>query len=167
MDRLVVPTAPRSPWQRAAAGAVVVDNPFFLSRTHPEKKGGFAKNFANEPGQTFAGFRPSYERPFVVKRAEAGQLCCSSQKTRQGSIHLEAGERGCQGRVVLFQHRDPDDRETGATYTVKLCESGKESDGAGSWRHPEIRLLPETPDFAPIIFEEHSRRRVWCHREGG
>jgi type I restriction enzyme R subunit len=59
-----------------------------------------------------------------------------------------------QGRVVLVQHRDIDDPETGGSYTVKRYESRKESDGAGSWRHSEIRLLPENPDFPPIILRD-------------
>jgi len=56
-----------------------------------------------------------------------------------------------QGRVVLVQHRDIDDPETGGSYTVKRYESRKESDGAGSWRHTEIRLVPENTEFSPII----------------
>jgi type I restriction enzyme R subunit len=59
-----------------------------------------------------------------------------------------------RGRVVLVQHRDIDDPETGGSYTVKRYESAKESDGAGSWRHTEIRLLPENPEFAPIILRD-------------
>jgi type I restriction enzyme R subunit len=59
-----------------------------------------------------------------------------------------------QGRVVLVQHRDIDDPETGGSYTVKRYESRKESDGTGGWRHTEIRLLPENPDFAPIILRD-------------
>jgi type I restriction enzyme R subunit len=56
-----------------------------------------------------------------------------------------------QGRVVLVQHRDIHDPETGGSYTVKRYQSEKESDGGGSWRHTEIRLVPENPAFAPII----------------
>lgn len=59
-----------------------------------------------------------------------------------------------RGRVVLVQHRDIEDPETGGSYTVKRYESEKESDGAGSWRHTEIRLLPENPNFAPIILRD-------------
>lgn len=54
---------------------------------------------------------------------------------------------------MLVQHRDIDDPETGGSYTVKRYTSEKESDGTGSWRHTEIRLLPENPRFAPIILE--------------
>jgi type I restriction enzyme R subunit len=59
-----------------------------------------------------------------------------------------------QGRIVLVQHRDIHDPETGGSYTVKRYESQKESDGAGSWRHTEIRLLPENPNFVPIILRD-------------
>lgn len=53
--------------------------------------------------------------------------------------------------MVLVQHRDIDDPETGGSFTIKRYESEKESDGAGSWRHLEIKLLPDNPDFPPII----------------
>ncbi|HSV31457.1 MAG TPA: type I restriction endonuclease [Atribacteraceae bacterium] len=59
-----------------------------------------------------------------------------------------------QGRIVLVQHRDIHDPETGGSYTVKRYESKKESDGDGGWRHTEIRLLPENPGFAPIILRQ-------------
>ncbi|MCL5966114.1 MAG: S24 family peptidase [Deltaproteobacteria bacterium] len=59
-----------------------------------------------------------------------------------------------QGRTVLVQHRDIQDPETGGSYTVKRYKSEKESDGMGSWRHTEIRLLPENPEFEPIVLKE-------------
>ncbi len=59
-----------------------------------------------------------------------------------------------QGRIVLVQHRDIDDPETGGSYTVKRYQSEKASDGTGGWRHTEIRLLPGNPDFAPIILRD-------------
>jgi len=66
----------------------------------------------------------------------------------------KSGRGHRQGRVVLVQHRDIDDPETGGSYTVKRYESQKESDDAGGSRHTEIRLLAENPDFAPIILRE-------------
>ncbi|MHB0928821.1 MAG: type I restriction enzyme subunit R domain-containing protein [Candidatus Nanopelagicales bacterium] len=59
-----------------------------------------------------------------------------------------------QGRIVLVQHRDIHDPETGGSYTVKRYESQKEVDGSGGWRHSEIRLVPENSDFAPIVLRE-------------
>jgi phage repressor protein C with HTH and peptisase S24 domain len=55
-----------------------------------------------------------------------------------------AGSR--QGRVVLVQHRDIVDPELGGSFTVKLWESEKESNGDGTWRHSEVRLKPVSTD---------------------
>jgi type I restriction enzyme R subunit len=56
-----------------------------------------------------------------------------------------------QGRIVLVQHQSIQDLEAGGSYTVKRYESEKEADGRGGWRHKVIRLLPENPDFEPIV----------------
>ncbi|MCZ7662518.1 MAG: S24 family peptidase [Thermoleophilia bacterium] len=56
-----------------------------------------------------------------------------------------------QGRIVLFQHQSIEDPESGGSYTVKRYESEKEADGRGDWTHKVIRLLPENPDFEPIV----------------
>ena len=61
---------------------------------------------------------------------------------------------GRQGRIVLVQHRDIHDPETGGSYTVKRYKSEKESDGLGSWRHTEVQLIPENPEFSPIVLRE-------------
>lgn len=59
-----------------------------------------------------------------------------------------------QGKVVLVQHRDITDPDNGGQYTVKVYESIKvpAPDDAGSWRHVDIRLKPETnaPGYQPI-----------------
>jgi hypothetical protein len=60
-----------------------------------------------------------------------------------------------QGKVVLAQHRDISDPETGGSYTVKVYESEKEPDSDGGWRHLEVRLLPDTtsPGYEPIVIQ--------------
>lgn len=58
-----------------------------------------------------------------------------------------------QGRILLVQHRDIEDPESGGKYTIKRYRSKKESDTTGSWRHEEIRLEPENPDFRPIVLK--------------
>jgi len=58
------------------------------------------------------------------------------------------------GKIVLVQHRDIHDPETGGSYTVKRYESDKEGDGSGSWKHKAIRLLPENPEFSPIVLND-------------
>jgi DUF2075 family protein len=49
-----------------------------------------------------------------------------------------------QGRVVLVQHREIADAETGGHYTVKVYESKKEIAPDGSWRHISIVLRPDS-----------------------
>ncbi len=58
-----------------------------------------------------------------------------------------------QGRVVLVQHRDVVDPETGGSYTLKVYESEKVADGEGSWRHSRVRLLPINREYNPIELE--------------
>lgn len=60
---------------------------------------------------------------------------------------IGAGTR--QGKVVLVQHRDVADPETGGSYTVKRYRSTKATvDGevVGT-----IELQPLNPEFAPIV----------------
>jgi len=57
-----------------------------------------------------------------------------------------------QGRIVVVQHQSIQDPEAGGSYTVKRYESEKQADGE-SWRHTLIKLLPENPDFEPIVLK--------------
>jgi hypothetical protein len=57
------------------------------------------------------------------------------------------------GRVVLAQHRDISDPETGGQFTVKLYESTKVSTPDDSWRHGSIVLRQESEGgrlYAPL-----------------
>ncbi|MDO9013896.1 MAG: DUF2075 domain-containing protein [Polynucleobacter sp.] len=60
-----------------------------------------------------------------------------------------------QGKVVLVQHRDIQDQDTGARYTVKIYESDKEIRGDDSWQHVCIRLKPDTnaPGYKVMEFD--------------
>jgi len=58
-----------------------------------------------------------------------------------------------QGKVVLVEHHDIDDPETGGRYTVKRYRSHKTTDPEG-WRHVEVRLEPANPAFRPIVLRE-------------
>ena len=49
-----------------------------------------------------------------------------------------------QGKVVLAQHRDIYDSETGGHYTVKVYESEKINTPDDSWRHTKIILRPDS-----------------------
>lgn len=50
------------------------------------------------------------------------------------------------GRIVLAEHRDIADVDTGGRYTVKFYESRKEAGEDGTWRHTEILLRPDSDD---------------------
>ena len=66
----------------------------------------------------------------------------------------QAGTR--QGKVVLVQHRDIADTDTGGHYTVKVYESVKKVQADGTWRHTSIILRPDTTasGYEPIILSE-------------
>jgi len=57
------------------------------------------------------------------------------------------------GKVVLAQHRDISDPDTGGQFTVKLYESTKVTGADDSWRHGSIVLRPDStlPGYEPII----------------
>jgi DUF2075 family protein len=61
-----------------------------------------------------------------------------------------------QGKIVLVQHRDIADLDTGGHYTVKRYESTKKVLKDGTWRHESIILSPDTtsPGYSPFIFNE-------------
>ncbi len=65
----------------------------------------------------------------------------------------QAGTR--QGKVVLAQHREIQDSDTGGHLTVKVYESRKSKGDDGSWRHAEIVLRPDSddPSFEPIVLD--------------
>ena len=56
-----------------------------------------------------------------------------------------------QGKIVLAQHRDVSDPETGGSYSIKEYRSTKITDvDTGSWRHESITLHPLNPDYNDI-----------------
>lgn len=61
-----------------------------------------------------------------------------------------------QGKIVLAQHRDIADADTGGHYTVKRYESTKKELSDGTWRHESIILWPDTtsPGYDPFIFND-------------
>jgi uncharacterized protein len=71
-----------------------------------------------------------------------------------------AGTR--QGKVVLAQHRDIADTDTGGHYTVKRYESTKKVLADGTWRHMSIILKPDTTSsgYEPFVFDEEKSTGV-------
>lgn len=69
--------------------------------------------------------------------------------------HNPTGTR--QGKVVVAEHRDISDPETGGSYTVKVYHSKKVNAG-DSWRHIEVRLSPDSdsPSFRELTFDINS-----------
>ena len=68
-----------------------------------------------------------------------------------------------QGKVVLAQHRDITDIDSGGQqYTVKIYTSTKEELPNGSWRHKSIILKPDTnmPGYEPIVFSVENAEDV-------
>lgn len=63
-----------------------------------------------------------------------------------------------QGKIVLVQHRNIDDPDTGGRYTIKRYESEKAAMEEGGWQHRRITLKPEStdPSYKPIVFDEDS-----------
>ena len=59
-----------------------------------------------------------------------------------------------QGKIVLAQHRDCYDPDTGGAYSIKQYASEKVVTDDGSWRHEKITLVPLNPKYRPITVEE-------------
>ena len=55
-----------------------------------------------------------------------------------------------EGRVVLVQHRDIRDVETGGSYTVKRFKTVKPRRGT---REPEVHLLSANKRYEPIVLK--------------
>jgi uncharacterized protein len=70
-----------------------------------------------------------------------------------------AGTR--QNKIVLAQHRDIADPETGGSFTVKVYSSEK-ADAGGDWEHLSITLSPNStdPEFKPIVVRPSEEKPV-------
>lgn len=55
-----------------------------------------------------------------------------------------------QNAIVLAEHFDASDPETGAAYSIKRYSSLKSFAPDGTWAHNAITLLPLNPDYPPI-----------------
>jgi SOS-response transcriptional repressor LexA len=56
-----------------------------------------------------------------------------------------------QGRTVVVELDDEVDPETGDGYTIKRYQSEKSVSEDNTWRHIQITLKPNNPDFEPIV----------------
>lgn len=100
------------------------------------------------PVSSIAGLGPLNRNMFVIRasghsmepRIPDGALCVFRANP--------AGSR--QGKIVLAQHRDTADSDTGGAFSIKRYESRKRHFEDGSWEHEEILLCPLNPAYAPI-----------------
>ena len=60
-----------------------------------------------------------------------------------------------KGKIVLVQHYDPQDQDSGGHFTIKVYHSEKATTEEG-WRHERITLSPcsHDPTFKDIVFED-------------
>ncbi len=58
-----------------------------------------------------------------------------------------------QGRILLVQHRETYDPDTGGAYSIKKYSSEKVASCDGMWRHEKITLSPLNSEFKPIELE--------------
>ena len=67
-----------------------------------------------------------------------------------------------EGKIVLAQHRDISDPETGGSYTIKLYRSEKKHWEGGEWRHEHITLSPLStdPSHKPIALSPQDGETV-------
>ncbi len=92
------------------------------------------------------------EKMFVVR---------ASGRSMEPKIHdgdlcvmraLDANSGGTRnGKIVLAQHRDASDPETGGAYSIKRYSSESTTEG-DLWHHERITLSPLNPDFSPLSF---------------
>jgi SOS-response transcriptional repressor LexA len=73
-------------------------------------------------------------------RIHDGDLCVMRR--------YEGGSRN--GEIVLAQHRDVFDPESGGAYSIKKYSSEKAVEEDGSWHHEKITLLPLNRDYESI-----------------
>ena len=57
-------------------------------------------------------------------------------------------------KIVLAQHHETSDPDTGGAFSIKKYTSEKEVGEDGSWRHVKITLQPLNPVYAPIEMGE-------------
>ena len=81
-----------------------------------------------------------------LKNPMTGQTWRDAVHQYKQAFDRYIADKGYQGIKTLVVKRYESE--------VKRYESEKEADGRGGWKHRVIRLLPENPDFEPIVLED-------------
>jgi uncharacterized protein len=70
-------------------------------------------------------------------------------------LFRSAPEGTREGKIVVVQHRDITDPDTGGRFTVKVYSSEKLATEDGGWRHRRVTLKPDSdrPEYQPIVVE--------------
>jgi transcriptional regulator with XRE-family HTH domain len=126
--------------------------------------GAFGSGEAVEPEgwvEVFGSRRQKLDRQMFVAKA-VGQSMMPTIQSGDWIVLRSSPSGTRQGKVVLAQYRGPADPDTGGSYAIKRYRSVKTTDGSGSssssaaaadssWRHRQITLSPDNPDYEPIV----------------
>ncbi|MBQ7190739.1 MAG: S24 family peptidase [Kiritimatiellae bacterium] len=76
-------------------------------------------------------------------------------KIHDGDLYVmrryEGGTRS--GEIILAQHREVHDPDSGGAYSIKRYSSDKVMDGNGQWHHERITLSPINHGYSPIVID--------------
>jgi hypothetical protein len=70
-----------------------------------------------------------------------------------------------QGKIVLVQHNEISDPDTGGSFTVKEYWSEKKFESDGTWRHEKIVLKPLNKAYEPIVLFESAEGEIQLKAE--
>ena len=123
--------------------------------------GGFSETQEPEPQAWVAADRIRPGRGLFVARVVGESM---NRRIPNGAycVFRAPVEGSRDGRVLLVQHREIDDPETGGHYTVKTYRSTKAQGPEGGWRHAEIRLEPDSdaPGYEAIVLRDMEESEV-------
>ena len=120
--------------------------------------GGFSEEQQADPGRFEWAELPDYYRPrpgmFVAQ--VMGESMNRVVPNGGWALFRSNPQGSREGKVVLVQHREIQDAETGGHFTLKRYQSEKEKAPDGTWRHTRIVLRPESDrdGYEPIVLEE-------------
>jgi len=120
--------------------------------------GGFSEEQQADPGRFEWAELPDYYRPrpgmFVAQ--VVGESMNRVVPNGGWALFRSNPQGSREGKVVLVQHREIQDAETGGHFTLKRYQSEKEKAPDGTWRHTRIVLRPESDrdGYEPIVLEE-------------
>jgi type I restriction enzyme R subunit len=119
---------------------------------------GFSEEQQADPGRFEWAELPDYYRPrpgmFVAQ--VVGESMNRVVPNGGWALFRSNPQGSREGKVVLVQHREIQDADTGGHFTLKRYQSEKEKAPDGTWRHTRIVLRPDSDrdGYEPIVLEE-------------